>query len=119
MTQEKFDELVFTELTYIENLLTSKGREYTGRDKDRLIAFKHAAALNKENPQRALLGMLSKHIVSIYQMCEPERATAYKLETWGEKITDAINYLLLLLAIVKEQHDEEYTNTDPKPRRDL
>ena len=54
-------------------------------------------------PQRALAGMLAKHIVSLYDMCFAEE-TVYPMDTWDEKITDSLNYLFLLKAIVKEGH---------------
>ena len=67
------------------------------------IAFKAAAALQHTTPQRALAGMLAKHIVSLYDMCFAEE-TVYPMDTWDEKITDSLNYLFLLKAIVKEGH---------------
>lgn len=48
--------------------------------------------------------MMAKHIVSLYDMCFAE-AVSYSLDTWNEKITDSLNYLFLLKAIVKEEHD--------------
>lgn len=79
-----------------------KTKEYTGDDPDRLGAFKAAAALQHTTPQRALAGMLAKHIVSLYDMCFDEEAV-YPMDTWNEKITDSLNYLFLK-AIVKEGH---------------
>ena len=57
----------------------------------------------QRTPQRALAGMLAKHIVSLYDMCFAEEAV-YPMDTWDEKITDSLNYLFLLKAIVKEEH---------------
>ena len=45
--------------------------------------------------------MLAKHIVSLYDMCFDD-GTHYDISTWDEKITDSLNYLFLLKAIVKE-----------------
>ena len=87
-------------------ILQRKTKEYTGDDADRLGAFKAAAALQHCTPARALAGMLAKHIVSLYDMCFAER-TYYGMETWDEKITDSLNYLFLLKAIVKEGHDNQ------------
>ena len=50
--------------------------------------------------------MLAKHVVSLYDMCFAER-TCYGMETWDEKITDSLNYLFLLKAIVKEGYDNQ------------
>ncbi|WP_243126686.1 hypothetical protein [Anaerotruncus sp. 1XD42-93] len=57
-------------------------------------------------PERALAGMLAKHIVSLYDMCF-DGDTDYGIGTWNEKITDSLNYLFLLKAIVKEGHTNQ------------
>lgn len=57
------------------------------------------------DPKRALSGMMAKHIVSLYDMCYDDR-TKYNMEIWNEKITDSLNYLFLLKAIVEEGSDE-------------
>ena len=44
--------------------------------------------------------MMAKHTVSVYDMCES--GEQYPVELWQEKITDSINYLLLLNAMVRE-----------------
>jgi len=84
--------------------LQRKTKEYTGDNKDRLSAFKTAAALQSCSPQQALAGMMAKHIVSLYDMCFAE-GVSFSLDIWNEKITDSLNYLFLLKAIVKEEHD--------------
>ena len=86
--------------------LQKKTKEYTGDDTDRLGAFKAAAALQHTTPERALAGMLAKHIVSLYDMCF-DNDTDYGISTWDEKITDSLNYLFLLKAIVKEGHTDQ------------
>ena len=43
----------------------------------------------------------AKHIVSLYDMCYADRET-FDMTTWDEKITDSLNYLFLLKAIVEE-----------------
>ena len=73
----------------------------TQGDTDRLGAFKAAAALQHTTPERALAGMLAKHIVSLYDMCFAD-GMSFDAGTWDEKITDSLNYLFLLKAIVKE-----------------
>ena len=50
--------------------------------------------------------MLAKHIVSLYDMCF-DNDTDYRISTWEEKITDSLNYLFLLKAIVKEGHTNQ------------
>ena len=50
--------------------------------------------------------MLAKHIVSLYDMCF-DNGASYDIGTWDEKITDSLNYLFLLKAIVKEGHTNQ------------
>lgn len=103
MTHEKFEAVVEDQLEYVKNLLLVKGKEYS-LEADRLIAFKRAASLQGENMKQALCGMLAKHIISIYDMCGSDQT--FTLERWTEKITDTINYMLLLKAAVMEEQDE-------------
>lgn len=56
-------------------------------------------------PKAALMGMFSKHLISISDMCTDERQ--YSREQWDEKITDSINYFLILRALVEEESNEE------------
>ena len=79
-----------------------KKKEYTGDNIDRLSAFKIAAALQNCDPKAALAGMMSKHVVSLYDMCY-STLLHFDMEQWDEKITDCINYLILLKALVKEE----------------
>ena len=58
--------------------------------------------VKNSTPQRALVGMMAKHIVSLYDMCYAKNAT-FKKELWYEKITDSLNYLFLLAAIIREE----------------
>lgn len=55
--------------------------------------------------EAALMGMLSKHLISVSDMCTDDRV--YPKEQWDEKITDSINYLLILRALVEEEMNEE------------
>ena len=81
--------------------LQRKTKEYTGDNPDRLSAFKVAATMQGCTTERALAGMMAKHIVSIYDMCYSDREH-FDMDTWDEKITDTLNYLFLLRAIVEE-----------------
>lgn len=131
MTIKTFNTIVHEQINTCTNMLIGKGLEYapgaaakleeSGRlieqpngqiafgcqiapvfeSKDRLAHFKKAAAIMNTTPKAALLGMLSKHIVSVSDMCTDNRD--YPIEKWDEKITDSINYLLILRAIVEEE----------------
>ena len=104
MTQQNFEKIVDDQLEITRNLLISKGQEYSFTG-DRLGAFKKAACLQGESPQQALCGMLAKHVVSIYDMAMSEQE--FSEARWTEKITDSINYLLLLKAAVLEKSYED------------
>jgi len=45
-------------------------------------------------------------IVSLYDMCYAKN-TSFTKELWDEKITDSLNYLFLLAAIIKEAGNYE------------
>ena len=49
--------------------------------------------------------MMSKHVISLYDMCYSS-LLHFDMDQWDEKITDCINYLILLKALVKE--DQAY-----------
>jgi hypothetical protein len=106
MTYQRFEEIVTNELDYCKTLLTSKGKEYSLTD-DRLACFKRAASLQGETMKQALCGMLAKHVVSVYDMCMSDGK--FTVDKWTEKVTDSINYLLLLMAAVEEEDYEQET----------
>lgn len=110
MIQKDFNEVIIKQTDRCKSLMTTKGAEYAPsavRDgsADRLAHFKKAAVVMNSTPKAALLGMLSKHLVSVSDMCTNGRS--YTRERWDEKITDSINYLLILRALVEEEMNEE------------
>ena len=102
ITQKEVNAVFDEQVRLCADTLQKKTKEYTGDDTDRLGAFKAAAALQHATPQRALAGMMAKHIISIYDMCFSDRKT-FELAVWEEKITDSLNYLFLLKAVIKEE----------------
>lgn len=100
MNTTEFNAVVNDQLTLCASLLIDKGNEYAN-DVDRLQHFKKAGAFMSTTPKAALLGMAAKHFVSVSDMCLSTEQFA--IAKWNEKITDAINYLLLLKAIVCEE----------------
>ena len=68
MTQTEFNLLFIQQVHRCEETLRGKAKEYTGNNPDRLSAFKTAAALQECTPERALAGMMAKHIISLYDM---------------------------------------------------
>jgi len=106
ITQAEFNLVLEKQMERCASTLKKKKKEYTGDSQDRLIAFKVAAAMQGCKPERALAGMMAKHIVSLYDMCYADRET-FDMATWDEKITDSLNYLFLLRAIVEEGQADE------------
>jgi hypothetical protein len=102
MVPEKFNEILEARLNEIRERLGSKAAEYA-RNNDRLSNFKKAANLMECGMPRAMLGTWSKHVVSITDfILDTEKGINHSDADWNEKIGDAINYLILLEAIIKE-----------------
>ena len=99
MDVQKFEGILRDQFAHCEDILVTKAKEYA--TEDRLHNFKVAAAMQKTTPQNALAGMLAKHTVSIYDMCNAYKD--YPEDMWNEKIGDHLNYLLLLRAVVEEE----------------
>lgn len=100
MNTATFNKLVNKQILVYLKTLTDKGKEY-GDTEDRLAHFKKAATLMGVAPESALMGMLTKHIVSISEMAMSGKT--YDLDTWDEKIGDAVNYLLLLGVLLRDE----------------
>lgn len=106
MNSVELNKIVQNRLHVCQSVLIRKGAEYS-KDDDRLSNFHRAGYLQMVEPETALIGMLSKHVVSIYDMVddiefEEEVPLRGRVK---EKITDAINYLLLLEALIEERYD--------------
>lgn len=89
ITQKEVNAVFDGQVALCREILQKKTKEYTGGDTDRLGAFKAAAALQHTTPERALAGMLAKHIVSLYDMCFAD-GMSFDAGTWDEKITDSL-----------------------------
>ena len=101
MTNEKFKEIVEDQLNICKNYLLKKGDEYNPTE-DRFEFFKQAAVLEKITPAKALAGFMAKHTLSIYNLIDED---CDNLPLFEEKITDHINYLLLLKGLLKDAQD--------------
>ena len=83
------------------SVIASKGRNVISAKDD----VKKAASLMNVTTRAALLGMLAKHLISLSDMCIDKKM--HPVEKWEEKITDSINYLFILRAIVEEELNEK------------
>lgn len=93
---------------HCQDLLKVKATEYVEKApegmEDRLSNFKTAAALLKESPEKALLGMLVKHIVSVRDMVyDIDIDRSHEIRVWREKLGDIINYCFLLYALINRE----------------
>lgn len=103
MDQATFAKVVKKQQETCRELLVEKGAEYG--PVDRLHNFKISAAMQGCQEHQALAGMMSKHTTSIYDMIRS--GEYYPMEKWDEKITDHLNYLLLLKAILVEYETDK------------
>ena len=103
MTHDEFKKLFKETIKESERILIKKGEEYA-TEQDRLHNFRTAAALQNCNMDEAVGGFLAKHVVSIYDLIHNNVDTP--MEVWDEKILDAINYLILLRAVVVEMKND-------------
>jgi hypothetical protein len=100
MNIEQLEIVIERRIGLIREVLTAKQREYAGNG-DRMHNFNRAAAMLGVSRERALIGMLAKHLVSILDIVGrfdqapgsgPAPCSAKMIE---EKLGDAVNYLIL------------------------
>ena len=99
-----FNDIVEHRIEQIRTVLTQKALEYA-TDQDRWHNFNRAGEILGVSPERALVGMMVKHFVSILDLVTwgetcPEKLT---LEIIDEKINDNCNYLILLEGLLKKR----------------
>lgn len=110
MTQEKFNVFAKNFVKKTTSVLYAKGKSYALNRNDRLEHFKRAAQYLDTTPQEACLAQATKHFISIRDMICVNDGTVFSPEQWDEKIGDAINYLVLLRALVIDEEISNVTN---------
>lgn len=103
MNSDQF-EMIFEEtVAKMRKVLVEKAKEYAD-DGDRLHNFNVAAHLvgGNSTPELACWEFLVKHLVSIRDAVTGENVHDFPPEFWDEKIGDALNYFVLLRAILHE-----------------
>lgn len=103
MDNKTFNAIVEERIEVIKKVLASKATEYARGD--RLSNFKTAGRLDDESPERALWGMFKKHIVSVKDLIDDIEAGRPPMPwpVWQEKLTDMVNYPILLEGLIKER----------------
>lgn len=104
MNTFEFEKIVNAQFSLCYDVLCEKAKQYSIGTDDRLHAFKVAADFQGITTKQALLGMLTKHLVSLSDMIASD--ASYSEGIWSEKISDSINYLMLLKAIVIEEQQD-------------
>ena len=95
-TKAEYDQAVREQIDFCTDMLLKKRDEYATSDV--FHNFNVASEILGITPIQALGGMMVKHTTSIYDMITS--GTDYPRELWREKITDNINYLLILSAML-------------------
>jgi hypothetical protein len=101
MTTEAFNRVLNERIKKMTAILGEKAKEYARGD--RLSNFKKAAMMMDTTPENACRGMWAKHVISICDLInDSDAGKDVPMAMWQEKIGDAINYLVLLEALVIE-----------------
>lgn len=104
MKLDRFEGILDAQVQRVRDVLVAKRAEYA--DHDVLANFKKSAHMRSVGLPQAVAGMMVKHTTSIYDMVESGQP--FTMEKWDEKLTDHINYLILLKACLIEgaEHPE-------------
>ena len=103
MNHETFVALAAKRFQACHDILAAKSAEYS-RSGDKLHNFRRASALLGCSPERALVGMMAKHIVSVLDLVDYSEAGGLpEADRVSEKIGDLVNYSVLLEALITER----------------
>lgn len=108
MTKEDFLAFFDTTVSDCLELLKKKNADYGGQKLDFLYNFKNG--IHNVSPSNAVMVRLSDKFVRLKSLfgCDVCNVTDEKIE---DTIKDAINYLIILLALEKEKSDEVVSDT--------
>jgi hypothetical protein len=102
METKRFNAIVEERINKIRATLQAKANEYARGD--RLSNFKKAACLLNSTPEKALAGMVAKHIIALLDFIRDLDGDLLQDYTrWDEKIGDIIAYMILLDALIQER----------------
>lgn len=118
MKQADFEKLVDESVAQMRELLIVKGGEYAGSE-DRLANFKRGAGLTGATAMQVLFIYLSKHYdaIATYIRDDAVNVERPRSESIRGRVHDALNYLLLLEALIVEREEEKH-NAAVEKRRD-
>ncbi len=102
MTSDNFDAIFESTVEMARKVLVDKAKGYADAS-DRLHNFKRSAAFTRETPAQVCVGFMVKHLTSIADMVDRQATGIVPQDNdIHEKFGDAINYLVLLKALVFE-----------------
>jgi len=105
MKPKDFDKIVNARCAKIKSILASKAKEYSRED--RLHNFKRAGVFMGKSPGTVCWGFAMKHFTSIADIVDDVESGSHPPQALvQEKLGDAINYLVLLEAILNERNAE-------------
>lgn len=113
INQQRFDEIVEKRIEVIRASLKSKGQEYANKDltTDRMYNFKRGAEISGSTPVSVLFGYWLKHITSTIDIVKQIEQGIIPSETLvEEKLTDMINYTILLDVAIEDARLNEDNN---------
>ena len=101
---ERFNDCIDNRLNECKELLTVKSVEYR-RNNDPYHNFNKVSKMRNKTPEEALSGMWAKHLCSILDIIDDIELhnKIPSKELLSEKISDNINYLLILEALIEER----------------
>lgn len=100
MEVEKFNNIVNTRLDSCKEILVTKAEQYA-TSKDRLHNFKDGACVNGCTTKQYALTLVTKHFIALRDKINRDEYVSE--EFVSEKITDIINYMLLIEALIEEE----------------
>lgn len=112
MTEQQFEKHVDERIEKIIEVLQIKVKEYSKNDNP-FHNFDRAAAMNGCTPERALMGMLAKHQISVLDLVDDiDQGKLPSDALVSEKIGDHINYLILLEGLIYRRLDNSMVTGD-------
>ena len=103
MRLEQFNDIMGEQFDMCETLLDKKASIYSNGH-DRLVQFKISANLQGCSVPRAVSGKMAKHTTLVYDLVKDiDKGKKVSHAQWNETITDHINYLILLRAVLVEE----------------
>jgi hypothetical protein len=107
MTPKQFQQIVDERRAKMDAVLKHKAVEYS-RGGDRLHNFKTGSAFRKRKPTSLCWDFNVKHLTSINDLVDDiEAGKMPSAEMVDEKVGDAINYLVLLEALIAEAREHQ------------